>query len=154
VALGAGAHGVHLRGDSLAASRVRTISPPGFLVGRSVHDVAGATSAAAAGGLDYLVFGTVFQTASKAGREPAGLVALASVVSATGLPVLAVGGVDLHHLREVADAGAAGFAAISLFADAPLEQLPGIVRTARQAFPPGGFGEASPPTTRGFGEAG
>ena len=140
VALGAGAHGVHLRGDSLPATRARAISPRGFLVGRSVHDVAGATSAAAAGGLDYLVFGTVFHTASKAGREPAGADALAGVVSATRLPVLAVGGVGLDRLRAVADAGAAGFAAISLFADAPIEQLPEIVRMARAAFPAGASG--------------
>ena len=152
VALGAGAHGLHLRGDSLPASRVRTIGPRGFVVGRSVHDVAGATAATSGGGLDYLVFGTVFQTSSKAGREPAGVEALAGVVSATPLPVLAVGGVGLDRLRAVADAGAAGFAAISLFADPPLDRLPDIVRTARAAFNrPGNAGRRTP---AGFGEAG
>ena len=37
VALAAGAHGVHLRGDSMPAARARIVAPPAFLVGRSVH---------------------------------------------------------------------------------------------------------------------
>src|SRR5688572_21057384 len=36
VALAAGAHGVHLRGDSLPASRARALAPIGVLIGRSV----------------------------------------------------------------------------------------------------------------------
>jgi thiamine-phosphate pyrophosphorylase len=134
VALGAGAHGVHLRSDSLSATRARAMSPPGFLVGRSVHDVAHAVESASAGGLDYLVFGTVFPSASKAGRGAAGLEALASVVEAARLPVLAVGGVGTDSIGPVAATGAAGFAAISLFADAPLDQLGDLIERARRAF--------------------
>ena len=37
VAIAAGAHGVHLRGDSAPARRVRRVAPPAFLIGRSVH---------------------------------------------------------------------------------------------------------------------
>jgi thiamine-phosphate pyrophosphorylase len=37
VALAAGAHGVHLRSDSMPAGRVRAVVPRGFLIGRSVH---------------------------------------------------------------------------------------------------------------------
>jgi ATP-dependent Clp protease ATP-binding subunit ClpA len=39
VALACGANGVHLRSDSIAPAAARSIAPPGFLVGRSVHDV-------------------------------------------------------------------------------------------------------------------
>jgi thiamine-phosphate pyrophosphorylase len=92
VALAAGAHGVHLRGDSLPASRVRAIVPAGFLIGRSVHSVAEVQTAAVEGAIDYLLFGTVFPTASKAGRPAAGTSVLAAAVSATAIPVLAVGG--------------------------------------------------------------
>ena len=75
VALAAGAHGVHLRGTSFDASRARVMvlaraaSEGGgerdFLIGRSVHSVdeAVAVEAEAAGGLDYLIFGTMFPTA-------------------------------------------------------------------------------------------
>ena len=116
VALAAGAHGVHLRADSMPASRVRQLSPPGFLIGRSVHGREEAVAAAAAGGLDYLLFGTVFATPSKPGRPPAGPTALADVAAAVALPVLAVGGVSPDNVGEVAARGAAGFAAIGMFA--------------------------------------
>ena len=119
VALVAGAHGVHLRGDSMPAPRARRIAPPGFLIGRSVHSVEEAERAAAGGGLDYVMFGTVFPTASKPGREPAGLDALAAVAAATPLPVLAVGGITADRIGRVVGAGAAGAAGISMFDTPP-----------------------------------
>jgi thiamine-phosphate diphosphorylase len=123
VALAAGAHGVHLRADSVAASRVRRIVPSGFLIGRSVHSVAEALGATAEGGADYLMFGTVFPTASKPGQTAAGTTALAETVVATSLPVVAVGGVTIATAPDVARAGAAGLAAITLFAHASDEVL-------------------------------
>jgi thiamine-phosphate pyrophosphorylase len=134
VALAAGAHGVHLRADSYAGRRARQMTPRGFLVGRSAHDGAAVARTADAGGVDYIVFGTVFPTASKAGREAAGLDALAAASSATPVPVLAIGGVTLAHVAEVAAAGAAGFAAIGLFAEGPVEELADVVREARRLF--------------------
>lgn len=117
VALAAGAHGVHLRADSYPAARVRSIAPAGFLVGRSVHAVDEAAAVAAAGDADFLVFGTVFHSASKPhGHQPAGLESLARVVdAAAGVPVLAIGGVNVGTMPLVAAAGAAGAAAIGLF---------------------------------------
>jgi thiamine-phosphate pyrophosphorylase len=134
VALGAGAHGVHLRAGSMDARRVRDVAPAGFIVGRSVHDAAAAATATSGGGLDYLVFGTVFPSVSKAGREPAGVQTLRHVVAATPLPVLAVGGMGPDVAGYVAAAGAAGIAAISLFADARLDALGEIVRRTESAF--------------------
>ena len=115
VALAAGAHGVHLRGDSFAASRARVIAPPGFLIGRSIHSVAEAVEATRDGAADYLIFGTVFETASKPDRQPAGLGTLGEVVRAAPLPVLAVGGITAARIPRVMGAGAAGIAAIGLF---------------------------------------
>jgi thiamine-phosphate pyrophosphorylase len=115
VALAAGAHGVHLRGDSLPASRARTMAPRSFLIGRSVHDADEARRVTEDGGLDYLVFGPVFDTSSKPGRSGAGVEALRAVVSGTVVPVLAVGGITQDRVATVSAAGAAGFAAISLF---------------------------------------
>ena len=134
VALAAAAHGVHLRGDSMPASRVTKIVPSGFLIGRSVHTLDEAVAATRESGADYLAFGTVFRTRSKEGREPAGPAALAQVVSATALPVLAIGGVTAERVRETGSVGAAGFAAIGLFADAPVDALDAIVHEARAAF--------------------
>jgi thiamine-phosphate diphosphorylase len=86
-----------------------------FLIGRSVHSAAEAIEVSRAGGLDYLMFGNVFETASKPGREAAGLERLAEVAQATPLPVLAVGGITAARAALVARAGASGFAAISMF---------------------------------------
>ena len=117
VALTSGAHGVHLRGDSIPASRARALAPIGFLIGRSVHTVAEAVTAHAEGGLDYLLFGTVFATASKPGQPPAGVQALADVVRATPVPVLAIGGITSETVPQLKETGCAGFAAIGWFAN-------------------------------------
>ena len=117
IALACGAHGVHLRGDSMPASRARSLAPIGFLIGRSVHSTAEAVAAHADGGLDYLLFGAVFTTASKPGQAPAGLQALATVVDATPLPVLAVGGASSDTAPQLAGTGCAGFAAIAWFTE-------------------------------------
>jgi thiamine-phosphate diphosphorylase len=115
VALAAGAHGVHLRGDSFPASRIAPWAPAGFLIGRSVHSMAEAVAAAEADAVNYLIFGTVFDSSSKPGRSPAGLGELSRVASATRIPVLAIGGITAGNIAEVMAAGAAGAAGISMF---------------------------------------
>ena len=134
VALAASAHGVHLRGDAPDARRVRAMTPRGFLVGRSVHSAAEAHGAAAGGGLDYLMFGTVFATGSKPGRAPCGPGVLAEAAAAAGLPVLAVGGITLDRVPAVAAAGAAGVAAVGLFAEGETEGLRRTAAAIRRMF--------------------
>jgi len=115
VAVAAGAHGVHLRGDSFAAPRVRACAPPGFLIGRSVHSVSDAVAAADGNAINYLIFGTVFESASKPGRAASGLRDLSAVACATPVPVLAIGGMTSDRIADVMRAGAAGVAGISMF---------------------------------------
>lgn len=134
VALAAGAHGVHLRADSMPAARVRAIAPPAFVIGRSAHAPDEGARAAQTGNLDYLIFGTVFPSRSKPGVAPAGVDALAAACAGVPLPVLAVGGMTSFTLGAVAHAGAAGFAAIGLFADNPIDTIPVLVRQAASAF--------------------
>jgi thiamine-phosphate pyrophosphorylase len=115
VALAAGAHGVHLKGESIGTASARALAPVGMLVGRSVHSVNEAV-AAARDGADYLICGTVFESRSKApGHRPAGLALVEEVVAAVPIPVVAIGGVTIDRLAEVAATGAAGIAAIGLF---------------------------------------
>ena len=115
VAIAAGAHGVHLRSDSFPASRVRACAPPGFLIGRSVHSVSDAVTAAAGDAVNYLIFGTVFDSSSKPDRVAAGLDELSAVARATAIPVLAIGGMTSDRIADVLRAGAAGAAGISMF---------------------------------------
>lgn len=119
IALASGADGVHLKSDGAAAHDVRRIVPAGFLVGRSVHNDEEAVAVEAAGGCDYLFFGTVFRSASKPDDHPlAGLDGLHRACSAVALPVLAIGGISVARVAGIRTAGAAGIAAIGLFADA------------------------------------
>jgi thiamine-phosphate pyrophosphorylase len=135
VALAAGADGVHLPAAAPACARVRAMAPAPFLIGRSVHGVDEAIAVEAAGSCDYLVFGTVYPSLSKpAGHPVAGLEALARVCAAVRLPVLAIGGITVDRLAEVAAAGAAGAAAIGLFALGAQAELDETVAHARRVF--------------------
>jgi thiamine-phosphate pyrophosphorylase len=132
VALACGADGVHLRGDSISPARARSMAPPGFLVGRSVHAADEAVHTAP--GADYLIAGTVFPTSSKPDlQEFLGLEGLAAIARSVAVPVLAIGGVSMERIGPVAGAGAAGIAAIGLFLGegAPLAV---VVREARRRF--------------------
>lgn len=134
VALAAGAHGVHLREDSISAAQLRELVPADFLLGRSVHDAATARQLEEGGGLDYLVYGTVKPTRSKPLNWPiGGLEGLRRTVQATRLPVLAIGGLGVADAAEVARAGAAGLAAVDLFQASP-ERLTEIVQKLRESF--------------------
>ena len=134
VAVATRAHGIHLPGHAPPAPRVRALAPAAFVVGRSVHAPDEARDVSAGGGIDYLIFGTVFETASKPGAAPAGLCALTEVAAATTQPVLAVGGITVERMGLLRAAGAAGFAAIGLFADCSPDHLQVLVRQASMAF--------------------
>jgi len=130
IALAAGAAGVHLRADSPPADRVRPIVPPGFLIGRSVHGEDEARRAAQSGA-DYLILGTIYPSASKPGETRwLGLNAVERVARTSPVPLLAIGGVTADKVGSVAAAGAAGFAAIGLFADVQKEVADDALDTA------------------------
>jgi thiamine-phosphate pyrophosphorylase len=120
VALAAGADGAHLGDDDLPVRAARAIAPPGFLIGRSVDDPAEAAEAARAGA-DYVGFGPIFATLTKAGLPPAqGIDAISEVrAAAGGLPVVAIGGITAGNARPLIAAGADGVAAISAISRAP-----------------------------------
>lgn len=127
VAITEHAGGVHLGEQSLAVAEVRRfvearpVMPAlddGFVVGVSCHSL-GAAQSAAQSGADYIFFGPVFATPSKAAYgSPQGLERLSEVCHAVAVPVLAIGGVTLENAGSCVAAGAAGIAAIRLFQDA------------------------------------
>ena len=119
IAAATGAHGVHLRGDSVSVAAARSLLGEQALVGRSVHTIDEA--AAAANVADYLIFGALFQTASKdAGHPIASLDDLRSACRvSSGVPILAIGGMTVPRASEVARAGAAGLAGIGIFVPPP-----------------------------------
>ncbi len=121
VALSERAGGVHLGEDSLPlleAKRLSNAQGQDFLIGVSCHSLEAARSAAS-GGADYLFFGPVFATPSKAAfGAPQGLDRLADVCRAVTIPVLAIGGITLANASDCLAASASGIAAIRLFQDA------------------------------------
>ncbi len=122
VALAANAAGVHLGENSLPVEVVtewrRSTGRVDFLIGVSCHSLESAR-AAERGGADYVFFGPVFATPSKAAfGAPQGTERLREVCASVGIPVLAIGGVNVENVRECIAAGAAGIAAIRLFQDA------------------------------------
>ena len=114
IALAAGAAGVNLPENDIpvAAARKRMGER---LVGRSVHSLESALRAEREGA-DYVIFGPVWASASHPSSGPAGIAALADVAHALRIPVLAIGGVTERRISECHAAGAAGYAAIGMFA--------------------------------------
>jgi thiamine-phosphate pyrophosphorylase len=135
VAVAVGAAGAHLGEQSLPVEEARRFVREkalgnGFLIGASVHSL---ESAKAVGkcGADYLIFGTVFGTPSKAGfGTPQGTAKLAEICRAVSVPVFAIGGINAENAAVCAAAGAAGIAAIRLFQDAP--DMSAVVRQLRR----------------------
>jgi thiamine-phosphate pyrophosphorylase len=112
VALGVGAHGVHLAGQSLPVDAAARLADGKVIVGRSVHGLDEAIQCAALGA-DYLTFGHVFPTTSHPGLAPRGLAELRAIVKAVDVPVLAIGGISVDNLDDVLATGCAGIAVIS-----------------------------------------
>lgn len=135
VALAEQAGGLHLRGDSLPVEEAKRLLrahqttgkiSTDFLVGVSCHSLEAAQLAVAAGA-DYIFFGPVFATPSKAALgSPQGLSRLSEVCHSVSVPVLAIGGITLANAPSCFSAGASGIAAIRLFQDSP--DLAAVVR--------------------------
>jgi thiamine-phosphate pyrophosphorylase len=126
VAIAEQAGGVHLGENSLLtkdanrfvqASCAASTCAPDFLIGVSTHSLEAAKSAASSGA-DYIFFGPVFATPSKAAYgSPQGPEQLAEVCASVTIPVLAIGGITVENASACFSAGAAGIAAIRLFQD-------------------------------------
>jgi thiamine-phosphate pyrophosphorylase len=135
VALSERAGGVHLGEKSLPPAEARRLvknrgEQRDFLIGVSCHSLE-AARAATTDGVDYLFFGPLFATPSKAAfGAPLGLARLAEVCRAVTIPVLAIGGVTLANASDCLAAGASGIAAIRLFQGA--RDMSSLVQSLRK----------------------
>ena len=138
VALAENADGVHLPESGLPVREIRRLLQTvplarelkeDFLIGVSCHSPE-AAHAAARDGADYIFFGPIFATPSKAQYgAPQETSRLAEVCGSVNIPVLAIGGITLKNAASCLAAGAAGIAAIRLFQDA--DNPAGLVRMLR-----------------------
>ncbi len=138
VALASEADGVHVGQDDMPAGLTRQLVGQRMIVGVSCRDVAEAREAAAAGA-DYLGVGAIYLTPTKADTgEATGTAVIGEIKRATGLPIVAIGGMNASNAAEIIAAGADGVAVVSAVYGQPdprlaTERLVTIVRRALQA---------------------
>ena len=115
-----GADGVHIGQDDGPLSVARSLMGPGKLIGRSTHSLDQAR-AALAEGFDYIGFGPLFPTPTKAGRPAIGLHEIATMEREVGsrIPAFCIGGIKRGNLPEVLAAGARRVVIVSEFLTAP-----------------------------------
>jgi thiamine-phosphate pyrophosphorylase len=107
------ADGVHLQESGISVGAARKIIGPERLIGMSCHSLDSA-KAAQKSGADFITFGPVFFTPSKAAYgDPIGLERLAETASALNIPVFGLGGINGSNILQVMATGANGIALIS-----------------------------------------
>lgn len=113
VAIAAGADGVHLGQDDFPIPLARKLLGEEAIIGGSAGNMEEARKCLMEGA-DYIGFGPVYSTASKADAGPAGgLDLLRHIVEAIPLPIVAIGGIATCNASLVMKAGAHGIAVIS-----------------------------------------
>ena len=113
VAMAVGADGVHLGVLSIPPREARRLLGDDAIIGCSAHNERELMEAEE-GGADFVTFGPVYATASKASfGPPPGVAALADACRKSRLPVFALGGVGPGNVGEVLGAGGFGIAMIS-----------------------------------------
>ena len=102
-----GADGVHIGQDDGSICDVRSRIAEGMIIGRSTHSLAQAKQALA-DGADYIGFGPLFPTPTKAGRPAIGLDDIAEMEREVGsqIPAFCIGGIKPDNVGQVLAAGA------------------------------------------------
>ena len=113
VALAVDAAGVQLGKTSIPVTSARALMGSKKRIGVSTHTLEEAREAEQSGA-DFVLFGPVYFTASKAAYgPPQGLAALKTIVDKISLPVYAIGGVTPENIGPTQNTGARGVALIS-----------------------------------------
>ncbi len=113
IALAVGADGVHMGRQSVSVQDARMAFSSSPIVGVSTHSLEEALQAES-DGADFITFGPVYYTPSKASYgQPLGIENLKKVAKAVNIPVFALGGVKKDNVTEALSAGAYGVAMIS-----------------------------------------
>lgn len=113
VALAVDADGIHLGQDDLPIKEARKIVGQDKIIGISTHAIEEAREAEAHGA-DYIGVGPVFPTKSKVDVvDPVTTKYVQEVAAEINIPFVAIGGIKLHNVDQVLDAGATRICAIS-----------------------------------------
>jgi thiamine-phosphate pyrophosphorylase len=134
IALAVDAAGVQLSKPSLPISAARALLGAQKLIGASTHSLDEARQAESSGA-DFVLFGPVYFTPSKAGfGAPQGLDALKKIVANLRVPVYAIGGIKPENIIDVHRLGVRGVALISaiISADRPKEAATTLAQLLRR----------------------
>ncbi len=113
VAMAVEADGVQLTSQSLPVEAVRKWFPRPKLIGVSTHSLEEALRAQE-GNADFILFGPIFETPSKAPfGNPQGLNKLSHLSKSVQVPIFAVGGINPERAKYCIGNGATGVAVIS-----------------------------------------
>ncbi|MCV9947694.1 thiamine phosphate synthase [Paenibacillus sp. BT-177] len=112
VALLTSAGAVQLPANGLSVVDAKSLLSEGTRCGVSVHSLEEVQTAEQAGA-DYVLFGHVYETHCKAGLVPRGIAQLERICRLSDIPVIALGGIQPHHVPELYHAGASGIAVMS-----------------------------------------
>jgi thiamine-phosphate pyrophosphorylase len=118
------ADGVHLGNSSIPLHRARKILGEKRLIGVSCHNQISAITAQD-NGADFITFGPVFYTPSKAVYgDPTGIDKLQTIASLLQIPVFALGGINKHNAAQAITADVHGIALVSaiMAAENPREE--------------------------------
>jgi thiamine-phosphate pyrophosphorylase len=119
LAVAAGLDGVHLGQDDLSADGGRVQLPSPGIIGVSTHNLV-QLEAADKTSADYIAYGPIFATSSKANPDPVvGIEGLREARKRTKKPLVAIGGITLENCRQAIDAGADSVAVISALTKEP-----------------------------------
>jgi len=130
IALLSGADGVHLTSESYPPKDARRLLGAEKLIGVSTHAIDEALRAEEEGA-DFVTFGPVFETPSKAGMGgPLGLERLKEAVARLSIPVYGLGGLNASNMMEVAATGASVALISAIMASAcPEEAAAGLLES-------------------------
>lgn len=107
IALAAHADGVHLGQKDLPVDAARAIAGPDFIIGGTARTPELAREAERLGA-DYVGCGAAFGTATKDDAVVIGPDGIKKTLSAISIPSVAIGGIELSNVRELAGCGASG----------------------------------------------
>ena len=106
VALAVGADGVHIGQEDVPYETARLLLGMNKIIGLTVHNLEEAIEAEKLG-VDYIGLAPIFKTDTKEdAREPIGTKMIETVRKNVGLPIVAVGGINKHNVKDVIDSGA------------------------------------------------
>lgn len=112
VAINVNADGVHVGQSDMEAGKVRKLIGNKMILGVSVVNLQQAVKAEK-DGADYLGVGAVFPTATKTDADFVSYDTLKEICNGVGIPVVAIGGINMNNIISLRDSGISGVALVS-----------------------------------------